>query len=62
MSDLTATLFEEAHEMVRTEKKARFLAEKRATEAQARIDVRSRVLWEAPFPQPPSPKPHCRLI
>lgn len=40
MDELTVKLFEEAHEMVRVEKQARHLAEKRATESQSKLDVR----------------------
>lgn len=39
MDDLTTSVFEEAHEMVRVEKEARFLADKRYTETKQQNDV-----------------------
>ncbi|EDQ92786.1 uncharacterized protein MONBRDRAFT_21913 [Monosiga brevicollis MX1] len=39
MDDLTTSVFEEAHEMVRVEKEARFLADKRSHELSARNEI-----------------------
>jgi hypothetical protein len=39
MDDLATSVFEEAHAMVRTEKEARFLAEKRYTETHQQNEV-----------------------